>query len=151
ALGMGGEWSLGVALVMEIWPDRSRGVLAGLIGAAANAGFLLIAIVGIIVGPRLPQIREGLLAIGTPAPWADALVANSGWRFLMLLGALPALLTFFIRLFVPESQRWQREHGSGTTAHWATRDLLGVGFGAIAAGAIIYLWAAEGIDLGLRI
>ena len=35
ALGMGGEWSLGVALVMEIWPEQSRAVLAGLIGAAA--------------------------------------------------------------------------------------------------------------------
>src|SRR5215475_12630136 len=33
ALGMGGEWSLGVALVMEIWPDKSRAFLAGLIGA----------------------------------------------------------------------------------------------------------------------
>src|SRR5439155_14083610 len=82
ALGMGGEWSLGVALVMEIWPNRSRGVLAGLIGAAANAGFLLIAILGIVVGQRLPQIREALLAIGLPAPWAEALVAHSGWRFL---------------------------------------------------------------------
>src|SRR5438477_12048420 len=38
ALGMGGEWSLGVALVMELWPDRSRAFLAGLIGAAANIG-----------------------------------------------------------------------------------------------------------------
>ena len=28
ALGMGGEWSLGVALVMEVWPNRSRGLLA---------------------------------------------------------------------------------------------------------------------------
>ena len=37
ALGMGGEWALGVALVMEIWGDRSRALLAGLIGAAANA------------------------------------------------------------------------------------------------------------------
>src|SRR6185312_16226860 len=24
SLGMGGEWSLGVALVMEVWPNRSR-------------------------------------------------------------------------------------------------------------------------------
>src|SRR5205823_3409084 len=24
ALGMGGEWSLGVALVMEVWPNKSR-------------------------------------------------------------------------------------------------------------------------------
>src|SRR5438876_10125976 len=29
ALGMGGEWSLGVALVMEIWPEESRALLAG--------------------------------------------------------------------------------------------------------------------------
>src|SRR5262245_50792547 len=34
ALGMGGEWSLGVALVMEIWPGTSRGLLAGVIGSA---------------------------------------------------------------------------------------------------------------------
>src|SRR5436309_4407310 len=47
ALGMGGEWSLGVALVMEVWPNRSRALLAGLIGAAANFGYLLIALLGL--------------------------------------------------------------------------------------------------------
>ncbi len=47
ALGMGGEWSLGVALVMEIWPAKSRPLLAGLIGAASNVGFLLIAVAGL--------------------------------------------------------------------------------------------------------
>src|SRR5207237_3941014 len=31
ALGMGGEWSLGVALVMETWSAHARPVLAGLI------------------------------------------------------------------------------------------------------------------------
>src|SRR6185503_16722274 len=36
ALGMGGEWSLGVALVMECWPARMRPLMAGIIGAAAN-------------------------------------------------------------------------------------------------------------------
>ena len=39
SLGMGGEWSLGVALVMEVWPNRSRAFMAGLIGAAANVGY----------------------------------------------------------------------------------------------------------------
>ena len=29
ALGMGGEWALGVALVMEVWPNASRAWLAG--------------------------------------------------------------------------------------------------------------------------
>ena len=36
--------SLGVALVMEIWPNKSRALLSGLIGAAANVGFLLVAL-----------------------------------------------------------------------------------------------------------
>ena len=44
ALGMGGEWSLGVALIMECWPEKHRPILAGLIGAAANVGFAVIAI-----------------------------------------------------------------------------------------------------------
>ena len=41
SLGMGGEWALGVALVMECWPDHLRPMLAGIIGAASNVGILL--------------------------------------------------------------------------------------------------------------
>jgi MFS family permease len=84
ALGMGGQWSLGVALVMEVWPEKYRPVLAGVIGAAANVGFALIGIVGKFFA-----------------------VTQSSWRWVALVGAAPALLTFFIRLFVPESERWQ--------------------------------------------
>ena len=40
--GMGGEWALGVAIVVECWPDRLRPMLSGAIGSAANCGFLLI-------------------------------------------------------------------------------------------------------------
>ena len=39
SLGMGGEWALAVALVMEYWPEKHRPKLAGAIGAAANFGF----------------------------------------------------------------------------------------------------------------
>src|SRR4029077_5033840 len=46
AIGMGGEWSLGVALVMECWPERRRPLLAGAIGAAANLGFVLLGALG---------------------------------------------------------------------------------------------------------
>ena len=34
ALGMGGEWALGVALVMEAWPERHRSKMAAAIGMA---------------------------------------------------------------------------------------------------------------------
>ncbi|HLQ37526.1 MAG TPA: MFS transporter [Planctomycetota bacterium] len=84
ALGMGGEWALGVALVMECWPERSRVLLAGIIGAAANVGFLLVALI---------------------AMWLP--ITQHDWRFMMLIGVLPAALVFFIRLFVPESERWR--------------------------------------------
>lgn len=85
ALGMGGEWSLGVALVMEIWPARLRPLMAGIIGAAANFGFLLVGVIGVV--------------------WP---VTPDSWRWLLLVGAAPALLTFFIRMFVPESEVWKR-------------------------------------------
>lgn len=84
ALGMGGEWSLGVALVMEIWPEKKRPLMAGLIGAAANIGYMLIALIGIFKP-----------------------IQQDSWRWVMLVGAVPAALTFVIRLFVPESEKWK--------------------------------------------
>jgi SHS family sialic acid transporter-like MFS transporter len=143
SLGMGGEWSLGVALVMEIWPDKSRSLLAGFIGAAANAGYLLLSIIGVLVNQFLDSIATALNSVGLAQSWVEALMRNQGWRFLMILGALPALLTFLIRLFVPESERWVKEQGKGATSHWAARDLLGVIVGLLGAYLIVYLWIDE--------
>ena len=61
----------------------------------------------------------------------------------MMVGAFPALLTFFIRLFVPESERWQEAKARGATTGWATRDLLAVVIGAAGPGLIIALWASD--------
>src|SRR5262249_26806788 len=66
ALGMGGEWSLGVALVMEIWPNQSRALLAGLIGAAANLGYMLIAVAGLVLSSLAASLHHGLLNVGLP-------------------------------------------------------------------------------------
>ncbi|MBI3821503.1 MAG: MFS transporter [Planctomycetes bacterium] len=143
AMGMGGEWSLGVALINEIWPDRSRAFLAGLIGAAANVGYLLIGTVGLGVIQQVGQLQSALISIGLPEAWAKHLMQNEAWRFLMMLGAVPALLTFFIRWFVPESEKWERERGKGATSYWATRDLAGVFVGALAVCGVIILWAQK--------
>jgi MFS family permease len=141
ALGMGGEWSLGVALVMEVWPNRSRAFMAGLIGAAANVGYLMVGVIGLGLAAVLSNVGGGLQSIGLPEAWVTWLTANQGWRIMMMLGTVPALLTFFIRLFVPESSRWKEEHASGATSHWATRDLLAVLLGACGPALIVYLWA----------
>ena len=64
SLGMGGEWSLGVALVNEIWPGKSRAFIAGLIGAAANVGFLLVAILSVRLAGFIESVHSVLLSIG---------------------------------------------------------------------------------------
>ena len=84
ALGMGGEWSLGVALVMECWPENKRSLMAGVIGAAGNCGYALI----------------GLITWKIP-------VRPDSWRWVMLAGTVPALLALFVIWKVPESKRWQ--------------------------------------------
>ena len=130
ALGMGGEWSLGVALVMEIWGGRSRALLAGLIGGAANFGYALVAMLSLGLG----GLRGTFAAWGLGDSWVE-------WRALMLCGVLPAVLTFFIRLFVPESQHWERERKAGGTSGWQTRDLLGVLLGVVVCFGLIWVWS----------
>lgn len=140
ALGMGGEWSLGVALVMEVWPNRSRALMAGLIGAAANVGYLMVGVIGLGLAHYLEKMGGWLSAVGLPEKIVTMLVAYRGWRLLMIIGTFPALLTFFIRLFVPESEKWQQEQETGGTSNWVTRDLLGVLVGALGPAIIIFVW-----------
>jgi SHS family sialic acid transporter-like MFS transporter len=91
AFGMGGEWSLGVALVMESWSRDKRPLLAGIIGAASNVGFALIAVFGYYLK-----------------------VTQESWRWVMIAGAAPAVLALGIQLIVPESDRWKESVKGGT-------------------------------------
>ena len=154
ALGMGGEWALGVALVMELWPNTSRAWLAGWIGAFGNLGYLICGSIALGLNHTAPgQIAGWLTSLGLDDDWTARFTAHRNWRLLMLAGAGPAILTLFIRLFVPESTRWEREKRSGAASHWANRDLFGVLVGAAAACGVIYLWyLPEGeLALGTRV
>ncbi len=146
ALGMGGEWALGVSLVMEIWPSSKRPILAGLIGAAANVGFLLIGLLALALSkPDLLKWLSANLTWLFPESWFDA--NRSSWRFLLLLGAVPAFLTFFIRMFVPESEKWK--HAAATAPKTRVRDIFRPGIarmtvlGACLAGvALLGTWGS---------
>lgn len=122
---MGGEWSLGVALVMECWPEKRRPLLAGAIGAAANVGFGLLGALG----------------------WAFE-VSRESWRWVMLAGAAPALLALFIARWVPESERWKKSvrqtGGAQPLREIFSRELLGrtlLGL-AFASVALIGTWGS---------
>src|ERR1700728_3122735 len=81
-IGMGAEWPAGAALAMETWPARSRGFMAGVL-----------------------QSSWGLGALMSSA--AYGLLYNSiGWRGLLIMGVLPALLLVYIRKHVKEPPVW---------------------------------------------
>ena len=88
AMGLGGEWGLGVALVMETWPDAKRPMLAGLLGSSANVGFLVSSLINL--------------------SWSSL-----GWRIIFCAGLVPALLSLVIRLMIKEPERWVKAKERG--------------------------------------
>jgi MFS transporter, SHS family, lactate transporter len=86
-IAMGGEWGVGAALTMETIPAKTRGVISGLLQAGYPSGYLLAAVL-----------------YGTAYHFL-------GWRGMLMVGALPALLVLFIRKNVEESPVWQQRKG----------------------------------------
>jgi len=112
-----------------------------MIGAASNIGFLLTGLLSLYLNASLETIAGWMQAIGVSEGTADYLLHNRGWRLLAVSGAFPATIIFLIRLFVPESHKWEEEKRSGGTSHWATRDLLAVVFASAVALGVIALWS----------
>lgn len=146
SLGMGGEWALGVALVNEIWGGKNRAWIAGMIGAASNIGFLLTGVLSLYLNASLETVTGWIGSLGISPETADYLLHNRGWRLLAVSGAAPALINFFILVFVPESHKWEEEKKSGSTSHWATKDLLGVLLAGVVALGIIAAWTPQVFD-----
>ena len=81
-IGMGAEWPAGAALAMESWPPRSRGFMSGILQGSWALGFLLASAV------------YGLL------------FSSWGWRGMLLIGVLPALVVLWVRKYVNEPKVW---------------------------------------------
>ena len=87
-LAIGSEWATGASIMAELWPAKARG--KG--GAFLQSGYPIGSI-----------LASGVwLAIGTSGP--DA------WRYMYLIGVLPALIVFWIRRNIPESPRWEESN-----------------------------------------
>jgi MFS family permease len=87
-LAIGSEWATGASITAELWPANARGKGGALLHAGYPIGSILAAGVW--------------LAIGTVGP--DA------WRYMYLIGVLPALVVFWIRRNIPESPRWEESN-----------------------------------------
>ena len=139
SLGMGGEWSLGVALVMEVWPNRSRAFMAGLIGAAANVGYLLVGLIGLALISLLGTLHERTARpSGCRKPGSKMLVAQQRLAADDDAGHAAGAADVFhphVRARIGEVGEGAR---NGSTSHWATQDLLGVLVGLAGPALIVY-------------
>ena len=85
ALGIGGEWAVGASLLAETWPKRWRPWMAATLQTGVNCGVLLACF-------------SGWLLAGTP------------YRYIFLVGILPAFIVLWIRRAVPEPEVWAEAH-----------------------------------------
>ncbi len=94
ALGIGGEWAVGSALLSETWPKHWRPWIAAVLQTGVNIGVLLACLTTFLMADLHP-------------------------KYVFLVGVLPALLVFWIRRHVPEPEEWHaakreaRDHEPG--------------------------------------
>jgi len=128
ALGIGGEWAAGAALVAEVWPEDKRTKAAGLLQSAWAAGFLAAAVLNL-------------------------LLRNCGWRPIFVVGIAPAVVALFIFLRVKEPERWVKaraeEQRAGGTRPPKLAELFAPGLArstmvgsGLAFVAVFGLWGA---------
>lgn len=90
ALGIGGEWAAGAALVAETWPEEKRAKAAGILQSAWAVGFFL-------------------------AASFNLLLKGYGWRVMFVIGVFPAFVSLLVRWHVKEPDRWAKAHERDTT------------------------------------
>ncbi len=94
-IGMGGEWGVGASLAMEAVPARWRGILSGVLQEGYTIGYIMAALAYLFVFPLF------------------------GWRAMFFIGGAPAILAWFIRRKVKESEVWQKSRHKDWTEIWS--------------------------------
>lgn len=98
-LGVGGEFAVGVSLVAEVMPNKARPHALGLLQALSAVGNVSAAFISMGLG----HLEESG-AIG------------SAWRWMFVIGAVPAALALVIRARLKEPEAWQRASKSESRA-----------------------------------
>ncbi|NCQ28286.1 MAG: MFS transporter [Armatimonadetes bacterium] len=121
--GVGGEFAAGAALVAEVFPAYARPTALGIMQAASAVGNMAAALINLTIGSS----------------------PNLGWRWVFGVGVIPALLTFAIRMFVKEPERWEQAKQTGASQLGRISELFSnlelrrntvVGVGLAAVGVI---------------
>jgi MFS family permease len=112
ALGTGGEWAVASAMIAEVFPKQARARSLGIFHASSVIGTYL-------------AVLAGAFIVGNPALGANA------WRWAFVIGAVPAVLTLWIRWKLREPEQWvqarQRSKSDATKRTGRVMDLFAPG------------------------
>jgi MFS family permease len=136
-LGVGGQFAVGVSLVAEVMPERARASALGLLQALSAVGNIAAALFGI-----------ALAFLGR----SGAIDGKDSWRYMFVIGTVPALLVLVIMRRLKEPERWQQLAGTSTVRErlraytgelfsdprWSRNAIIGL---LLASSGIIGLWA----------
>ena len=109
-LGVGGVFGLAVALVADTLPDTARAGALGTLQALSAVGNIAAGVTSMYMG--------SLEATKVIEP-------GTAWKYMFLVGALPAFLCVFIQIRLKEPEKWVKARAAGKAA--------GVKFGSYSA------------------
>jgi MFS family permease len=146
-LGVGGEFAVGVALVAEVMPERSRSFALGLLQALSAVGNITAALISLLLAylARIKFLSEDV----------------SPWRVMFIIGTVPALLAILIRQRLKEPERWQAASAQDSlskrlgaywselfsSSQWARNAIIGL---LLATSGVIGLWGIGFFSIDLQ-
>ncbi|XP_027089576.1 low affinity inorganic phosphate transporter 4-like [Coffea arabica] len=103
--GIGGDYPLSATIMSEYANKRTRGAFIAAVFAMQGVGIIFAGLVSMILS------KIFLKSYGGPSYKADHKFstepeADYVWRIVLMLGALPAVLTFYWRMKMPETARY---------------------------------------------
>ena len=134
-LGVGGVFGLAVTLVADSLPERSRSGALGTLQALSAVGNVTAALIAISFGNMEGKVFP----------------AGSAWKYMFLVGALPAFLCVFLQMRLKEPEKWIQARAAGKTtgakfgsyaslfgeARWRKPALLGM---LLCVAGVVGLW-----------
>jgi MFS family permease len=105
-IGMGGEWASGAVLISETWPPAHRNKAISIMQSGWAIGYITAALMAALI-------------LGAPGAGREA------WRWLFLVGVLPALFTLWIRRYVREPAVWRTRGASAARVENPFRVIFG--------------------------
>ncbi|EEF48366.1 inorganic phosphate transporter 1-4 [Ricinus communis] len=103
--GIGGDYPLSATIMAEYANKKTRGAFIAAVFAMQGFGILAGGAVAMVISAIFRSIYKApaysVDPIGSTVPQADYV-----WRLILMLGALPAALTYYWRLKMPETPRY---------------------------------------------